>query len=132
VVGIVNADGHQVATIGLVREDDGSPRAYSVAGVYPDSGFSMTSPSEGQQITSPATLSGRITGVDENISIGLITQSGRTICTASTPAGSGAPWSTTISWTDQDWYTGALVLRTFSPKDGALNRLIVLRVRRGA
>ncbi|MCW2674270.1 MAG: hypothetical protein JWP14_2859 [Frankiales bacterium] len=132
VVGIVNADGHEVATIGLVREDDGSPRAYSVSGVYPASGFTVTSPAEGRQITSPATLTGRITGVDENISISLVTQTGRSIGTASTPSGSGAPWSTTISWTDQDWYTGALVLKTYSPKDGALNRLIVLRARRGA
>ncbi|MDX6218491.1 MAG: Immunoglobulin-like domain of bacterial spore germination, partial [Frankiales bacterium] len=86
---------------------------------------------EGQKITSPATLTGRITGVDENVSISLVTQDGRTIGTASAPAGSGAPWAATISWTDRGWYTGALVLKTYSPKDGALNRLIVLRVTRG-
>jgi hypothetical protein len=131
VVGIVNSDGQQVATVGLVREDDGSPRAYSVTGVYVGSGFTVTTPTEGQKITSPATLTGHITGVDENVSISLVTQDGRTIGTASAPAGSGAPWATTISWTDQGWYTGALVLKTYSPKDGALNRLIVLRVTRG-
>jgi hypothetical protein len=131
VVEIANADGKQVGTVGLVREDDGTPRAYSVAGVMFDPSFAVTSPAEGARASSPLTVSGTITGVDENVVIRLLSQDGRGLGTAAAPAGSGAPWSTTLSWTDDNWYTGALVLMTYSPKDGALNRLIVSRVVRG-
>jgi hypothetical protein len=131
VVEIVAADGSQVGTVGLVREDDGSPRAYSVAGVTFDSSFAVTSPTEGQRVTSPLKVTGTIVGVDENVAITLISQDGRTIGSTAAPAGSGAPWSTTLSWTDGNWYTGALVLKTYSARDGSLNRLIVQRVVRG-
>jgi hypothetical protein len=131
VVSIVNSDGRDVGTIGLVREDDGWPRAYSVSTVTYGSGFQVTSPTEGAAIRSGTTVSGTIVGVDENIPIALMTQDGRTIGTAATPAGSGRPWSTTLTWTDDNWYTGALVLKTYSPKDGVIDRLIVLRVTRG-
>ena len=128
VVQIVGADDQQIGTIGLVREDDGSPRAYSVAGVTFGSSFTVTSPKEGERVASPLQVRGTIVGVDENVAVTLVTQDGRVIGSNGAPAGSDAPWSTTIAWTDHNWYTGALVLRTFSPKDGSLNRLIVLRV----
>jgi hypothetical protein len=128
VVSIVTAGGQEVATMTLVREDDGSPRAYSVAGVRVARGFAVTSPAEGGSVSSPLTVRGTLTGVDENVSTDLLTQSGRTIGHTSAPAGSGAPWSAQLSWTDTDWYTGALVLKTYSAKDGALSRLEVLRV----
>ena len=128
VVQIIAADGRQVGTVGLVREDDGTPRAYSVAGVTFESSFAVTSPTEGQKVNSPLKVTGTIVGVDENVAITLVTQDGRVIGSTTAPAGSGAPWSTTLTWTDDNWYTGALVLKTYSPRDGSLNRLIVLRV----
>lgn len=128
VVQILGADDQEIGTIGLVREDDGSPRAYSVAGVTFGSSFTVTSPTEGQKVTSPLQVKGTIVGVDENVAITLVTQDGRVIGSNGAPAGSGAPWSTTLTWTDSNWYTGALVLKTYSPRDGSLNRLIVLRV----
>ena len=131
VVELVNADGRDVGTVGLVREDDGSPRAYSVAGVSVRQGFSVTAPREGGRISSPLTVRGTIVGVDDNVAISLVAQDGRTIASSAAPAGSGAPWATTLTWTDDRWYTGALVLKTYSPKDGTLNRLVVLRVTRG-
>lgn len=131
VVEVHAADGRKVGTVTLVREDDGTPRAYSVAGVTYDASFDVSSPREGAAVRSPLTVTGTITGVDENVVVTLVTQDRRAIGSAAAPAGSGAPWSTSLTWTDTHWYTGALVLKTFSPKDGSLNRLLVLRVVRG-
>jgi hypothetical protein len=131
VVRVVSASGQDVGTITLAREDDASPRAYSVSAVHVGTGFSVSSPADGDRVASPLTVRGTITGVDENVVIDLMTQSGHTIGHTTAPAGSGAPWSGRVSWSDASWYTGALVLKTYSAKDGSLNRLEVLRVVRG-
>jgi hypothetical protein len=131
VVGIVNADGKDVGDVLLVREDDGSPRAFSVAGVSFNGAFALTSPQEGTKVTSPLTVTGTVTGVDENVSIDLLSQTGVQLAHTTAPAGSAQPWSGQLTWTDTNWYTGALVLKTYSLKDGSLTRVVVRRVVRG-
>ena len=107
-------DGHLVYTIVTVGETD----------------LKITTPTYGEAVSSPTTVSGRITGVDENVSLSLVTQAGATIGTAGAPAGSEVPWSAKLSWTDTDWTNGGIVAKTFSSKDGSLNRLTALPVMR--
>ena len=119
--------GRSVGTLHLVQEAG----AYSVAGVSGPSGFDVAQPAAGQRVASPLTARGTITGVDESIVLSLLSQSGSLLGRASTPAGSGQPWSASLPWTGAGWYTGALVLTTDSAKDGSTSRLIVLRVVNG-
>jgi hypothetical protein len=90
----------------------------------------VLSPDLGAAVTSPTRVTGRITGVDENVSISLVTKGGAVLATAGAPAGSEVPWEATVTWSITDWTFGDLVLRTYSAKDGALNRLTVLPVMR--
>lgn len=122
-----NTSARTIGTLRLVPEEG----AYSVAGVTLASGLSVTAPAEGQRLSSPTTVTGTVEGVDESIVMTLRAQSGKVLGSTSAPAGSGQPWSGRLSWSDRSWYTGALVLATYSPKDGALNRLVVIRVVNG-
>lgn len=127
VVELRNSDRQLVGTVTLVREDEDGKRAYSVAGVTHGEGFAVTSPEDGEKVASPVQVRGTITGVDEQIAITLLSQKGTELGSAGAPAGSGAPWSAQLTWTSSDWYTGALVLRTYDGR-GLPNRLVVQRV----
>ncbi|MFN2538639.1 MAG: Gmad2 immunoglobulin-like domain-containing protein [Mycobacteriales bacterium] len=107
-------DGHQVYTISSIGGTD----------------LTILTPTTGEAIGSPATVTGRVTGVDENVNLTLVTQAGKAIATGGAPAGSEAPWSAKLSWSDTDWTNGGIVAKTFSPKDGSLNRLTATPVLR--
>jgi hypothetical protein len=121
--------GALVGTATLVRYDVGGTRVYTVVAV--DGGdLKVTRPTAGAAVTSPTSVSGRITGVDENVSLSLVTQAGKKLATAGAPAGSAVPWQASLSWSDTSWSHGAIVGKTFSLKDGALTRLVVVPVTR--
>ena len=115
-------------TLHLVADSHASPVVYSVTGVDPPPGLSVTRPVSGQRVGTPVQVGGGITGVDESILVRLLSQAGKALGQTSAPAGSGRPWTASLPWSDRSWYTGALVLTTTSPKDGSVNRLAVLRV----
>lgn len=131
VVEIQSADDKTVGLVTLVRQDTATQRAYSVYSVVGVGGFGISSPEEDAKISLPTTVTGTVTGVDENVSIDLLSQTGALLGHTSAPAGSGQPWAAQLTWTSADWYTGAIVAKTFSPKDGSLNRVVVRRVVRG-
>jgi hypothetical protein len=109
-------DGAQVWTISTIGETD----------------LKLLAPGAGEAVSSPTTVTGRITGVDEHVNLALVTQAGATVATGGTQAGSALPWTAQLSWTDTSWSHGAIVARTFSAKDGTLNRLTALPVMRGS
>ncbi|MCU1601477.1 MAG: hypothetical protein JWO22_2186 [Frankiales bacterium] len=107
-------DGDPVYTISTIGETD----------------LKVAAPTDGEAISSPTRVSGRLTGVDENVRITLVDSQGGQLGTTTAPAGTAVPWEGSVSWTATGWVHGAVVLTTFSAKDGTLNRLTVLPVTR--
>jgi hypothetical protein len=107
-------DGHEVFTISVIGETD----------------LKILTPTNGDAISSPTAVTGLITGVDENVNLSLVTQTGQQIAAAGAPAGSAVPWNGSLTWADATWTHGGIVARTFSPKDGSLNRLTAIPVMR--
>ena len=92
----------------------------------------FTTPSPVQALTSPTTVSGRVEGVDENVQLQLIASgSAKVLGSTTAPAGGAVPWSGTLTWSDQSWFTAGLVAITRSNKDGSLTRITVIAVKRG-
>ena len=101
-IGGNNSDGRfsAAAIVHLVRYGRGDHVPWEVVGTD-DTDFSITTPGYGAAVTSPMPAGGRITGVDESISItvrGLHAQEalGGSCCVPA--GGEGTPWSTTVSF----------------------------------
>ncbi|NKQ56198.1 hypothetical protein HFP15_25300 [Amycolatopsis sp. K13G38] len=98
-VGYRTPNGQQAtaAVVHLAKLGSGTDAPWEVVGTE-DTTLTLTSPAYGAKITSPATVGGRITGVDENIQVqarelqrGLVGQS------AGVPAGGqNTPWSVPV------------------------------------
>jgi hypothetical protein len=118
----------QVGVVHVVRTFEGGP--WTVVSVC-CTDLTITTPEAGTAITSPTEVSGRITGVDENVQLRLITATGRDLASTGAPAGTEMPWQGSLTWTDQDWFTAGIVAITRSPRDGTINRIAVVVVKRG-
>jgi hypothetical protein len=90
---------HTAAVIHLVRfGDENAP--WEVVAAAADN-FSITQPSPGEQVSSPMTVAGRITGVDESITVAVRTIDGSVDKVGPVPAGGdNAPWSTTAPFSE--------------------------------
>ncbi|WP_051794972.1 hypothetical protein [Streptomyces sp. NRRL S-87] len=89
------------AVIHLVRYGTGPDAPWEVVGTD-DTTFSLTRPVYGSPASTPLKAGGRITGVDESITVQVRQPSsarplGATCCTSA--GGSHTPWSTTVSYT---------------------------------
>lgn len=102
-VGFRNPDSGKLtvaAVVHLVRYGTGSDTPWEVVGTD-DTDFTLTTPVYGAVVTSPMPAGGRISGVDESISVhvqqlhsnGLLGQ----VCCAP-GGGTNEPWSTTVSF----------------------------------
>lgn len=99
-VGFDNPNGQPVtaAVLHLVRISTGSDAPWEVVGTK-DSTLSLTKPRYGSTVRSPVTVGGRITGVDENVTVAVHELDLNTLVGQSSgvPAGGdNAPWSTTV------------------------------------
>lgn len=122
-------DRRKISAVKLVHyESADGKRVWTVESVATD--MSVTSPTAGAAISSPTSVTGRITGVDENVRLRLLTSAGKEIANGGAPAGSEVPWQGTLTWSDTSWTTAGIVGTTYSPKDGALTRLVVVPVLR--
>jgi hypothetical protein len=92
--------------------------------------LTVTTPKAGAGITSPTSVTGRITGVDEHVQLRLLSTEGRELATGGAQAGSAVPWSATLTWSRTDWSAGAIVGVTRSMKDGSVNRVVAVPVTR--
>ncbi len=130
---LTGSNGRTVGTVHLVGDGgvarNGPP--YSVEGV--DGGdLRVTSPVAGAGVSSPLPVSGRVTGVDENVSLRLRSTTGTVLASAGTPAGSALPWTASLTWTDPSWSTAGVVATTTSLKDGSITRVAVVTVHRAS
>jgi hypothetical protein len=92
--------------------------------------LTITEPTAGEAISSPTGVTGRITGVDENVQLRLLSTDGAELASAGAPAGTAVPWQGSLTWTASDWSTGGIVGVTRSAKDGSVNRVVAVPVRR--
>jgi hypothetical protein len=93
--------------------------------------LTITSPSAGTAIVSPTRVTGRVTGVDEHVNLRLFGKDGSGLAQGGEQAGSAVPWSVTLTWSAQDWSTGAILGVTGNLRDGAINRVVLVPVSRG-
>jgi hypothetical protein len=88
------------SVIHLVRYMSGSDAPWEVVGTD-DTDFTITAPKYGASITSPLSVSGLITGVDENVKVRVqqLHANGYLGESAGVPAGGqNQPWSTTMTF----------------------------------
>lgn len=92
-----NGDSSVAATVHLVKIGTGSDAPWEVVGTR-DTSLSLTTPRYGSTVTSPVTVGGQITGVDENLRVRIWRLgSGKVGESAGVPAGGdNAPWSTKV------------------------------------
>ena len=90
---------HTASVIHLVRYGDANA-PWEVVGATANQ-FTIDTPSPGEQVTSPMTVGGRITGVDESIAVAVRTIDGSVDKVDPVPAGGeDAPWSVTVPFTE--------------------------------
>ena len=128
---LLSVRGLEVGQMRLVQVGTAATRPWSVIGVTDGTALQVTAPATGAAVTSPLTVTGRVLGVDESIRVRLLSRAGAPLAQAYAPAGLDIPWSTTLRWAERRWPTGALVASTRSMRDGSLNRLLVIPIRRG-
>jgi hypothetical protein len=89
---------HTASVIHLVRYGDANAPWEVVGAAATD--LSITQPTDGDQVTSPMPVAGRITGVDESIAVAVRTIDGSVDKIDPIPAGGdNAPWSVTVPFT---------------------------------
>lgn len=125
----LRSQGRGVGMVRLVQISDGGPwTVVSVGGTD----LTVTSPQPTQAISSPTAITGRVQGVDENVQLQLIgSATARVLGSTTAPAGSAMPWQGSLSWSDQTWFTAAIVAITRSLKDGSVTRITAIAVKRG-
>jgi hypothetical protein len=102
-VGYANPNGQlsTAAVIHLVRFGTGATAPWEVVGTDDPPSFALTTPAYGARVTSPATVRGTITGVDESVRVQVLQLSSSSpLGTAPGVAagGSVSPWQTTVPW----------------------------------
>ena len=102
------------AVIHLVRFGSGPDAPWEVVGTD-DTTFSLTTPRYGALVSSPVTVGGRITGVDESVRVqvratGSARPLGQSCCVAA--GGDDAPWSATVTFRAAPGGTVTLVAST--------------------
>ncbi|HEX8094250.1 hypothetical protein [Jatrophihabitans sp.] len=95
-VGYLNPNGQLsvAATLHLVRYGDAADSPWEVVG-SDDTTLTLEQPAYGSQVSSPMTIGGHITGVDENIVVSVLASQTDRATLARIPAGGdGSPWTT--------------------------------------
>ena len=95
-----NGTDSTAAVVHLARIGTGPDAPWEVAGTR-DSTLSLTTPAYGSRVSSPVTVGGRITGVDESLLAQVRSLTGGLVGrSAPIPAGgNGTPWSVPVSFT---------------------------------
>jgi hypothetical protein len=92
---------HTAAVIHLVRYGPNADAPWEAVGTDDPPGFTITSPAYGTAVTSPMTAGGQITGVDESITVQVLTLSsntpvGRSCCHPA--GGTSSPWTVPVQF----------------------------------
>lgn len=121
----LSAGGRSVGRVELARYGDAGPWTVVRVG---GTDLTLTTPAPGSRVRSPLQVSGRVTGVDENVRLDLVTRSGAVIATSGAPAGSEVPWEGELRWSVRGWSSAAVVGTTRSMKDGTVTRIVAVPV----
>ena len=99
-VSLPNGTDSTAAVVHLARIGTGRDAPWEVAGTR-DSTLSLTTPAYGSRVSSPVTVGGRITGVDESLVVQVRSLTGGLLGrSAPIPAGgNGTSWSASVSFT---------------------------------
>lgn len=126
----VQAGDATVARVTLALLGTSATRPWVVLSVDSDAsgGLSVSSPKAGTEVSSPLTVTGTVTGVDESVQVRLRTVPGTLLDEQFVPAGMDHPWSTQLSWSSSQWTTGVVTAVTRSPRDGSVSRLVAVPV----
>lgn len=100
-------------------------RHYALVSVTNDQ-LTITSPAAGGAVATSFEVRGTVVGYHQSISLALLTP--EQLGTAQAMAGQDQPWSATLTWQHREWSTASLVARTYSDKDGSLDKLVALPV----
>jgi hypothetical protein len=103
-----NGKPHTAAVLHLVRYSptvDDSTAGWEVVG-SDDTDFSLEQPAYGSKVTSPMTVGGHITGVDENITVLVLPQAPTSRSGAGLPAGGqNSPWHVSVEFSQRGVFT---------------------------
>jgi hypothetical protein len=96
------AQPHIAAVIHLVRYGPEPNAPWEVVGTDDQPSFTLTTPGYGSSVTTPIRAGGQITGVDESITVEVLTVTsnspvGRVCCQPA--GGTGSPWTVTVPFT---------------------------------
>jgi hypothetical protein len=122
----VSAGSRLVSRVHLVKVGGAGLGPWSVTHADSDN-LSVSSPADGDDVTSPMTVTGRVPGVDESVHLRLMTDA--VLAEGFAPAGHDLPWTHLLRWPTTDWSVAALVGSTFNGK-GDLAAVTITAVRR--
>ncbi len=119
------------AVVHLARMGAGGDAPWEVVGTR-DSTLSITAPEYGAAVSSPLTVGGRISGVDEALRVAVLDGNGRTLGQAGgVPAGgSNTPWSVTVGYSQPTGGVLTVVVST-GGHVAEVERFAVIGVRAG-
>jgi hypothetical protein len=85
------------AVLHLARIGVGSPRPWEIVGTQ-DTTITLTTPAYGARVTSPVTVGGQISGVDESLRVQIVALGGPQLgsLTGVPAGGAGAPWRVSV------------------------------------
>lgn len=118
-------------------EEDGPQAPYLVSHVESGDGvesLTITSPTNAWTVTSPVTVKGTVTGVDESVRVEVRAHNPAgaagyvELAKAFVPAGAEQPWETTLTFAEPPDNAGAVYASTASPADGKLSAVTVVPV----
>jgi hypothetical protein len=122
----VSAAGRPVSQVRLVKVGRDANGPWSVTGASSDN-LSVTQPNDGDEVSSPLAVAGRVSGVDQSVHLRLMTTA--VLAEAFAPAGMDLPWTQSLTWTESEWSVAALAANTFNGK-GDLSAVTITAVRR--
>jgi hypothetical protein len=134
-VGYPGADGHDftAAEVHLARIGAGANQPWEVVGTR-DTTLTLTGPRYGATVTSPVTMSGRITGVDESLRLQVraLTADGPLGETTGIAAGGqNEPWTGRVTFAARTGTVLTLVVSTGGHAGPAVERFAIMGVRAG-
>ena len=121
------------AVLHLARIGIGDDQPWEVVGSE-DTTLTLTRPAYGAAISSPVTVGGRITGVDESLRVAVLALGGSNPLgeiRGMAAGGQNAPWSATVSFRRSGGTVRTIVVSTASHLDRGVDRFAITGVRVG-
>ena len=122
---VVSAAGRPISVLRVEQVGPLPGAPWAVTGASAED-LSVTFPQPGEAVSTPLTVTGRVTGYDESVHLQLRTSAGGLLANGYAPAGADQPWSHQLRWSG-DWDRGALSAVTLDGK-GDLHAVVLTPV----